>query len=63
MRAETEERIFRALERKKGKWSTIHALAKLTKTHYYAIQIFVARHRLKLERMAFGSKKYYRLKA
>jgi hypothetical protein len=63
MREATANRILEALKKEKGeRWLTINALAAKSESHYYAILVFVAQNKNKLERVTFGSRTYIRLK-
>lgn len=62
MREETEKRIFTALKRHKKTWRTAYKIKTLARVHFYAVLVFVARHRRELDRVSFGSKVYFRLK-
>ena len=63
MREATEKRILGALERNGITWITINELAKKAEAHYYAILVYVAHHRNKLDRVTYGRHVYLRLKA
>jgi hypothetical protein len=63
MQEATAKRIFETLKKENGGWLTTSALAIKSKSHYYAILVYLAQNRNKLERVAYGAHVFVRLKA